>query len=250
MLLKQINSSGNVLGIQKLPKALVNVQGGSNVTGLLMEKCDRDYFDDIYIKSSIDDRLMEMYQLLFGLSHLKQQGIVHGDIKPENILVKTVDRVKFVTLADFAGARNTKLAQTAKDVSQGCKTDPYILSTDNSAEKLTNDKATMIELFQQKDVAAMGIVFYCVLSEGVYPFGDAMKQDTFPEVLNFNPYPLMANNVPAEIINLIQEMLNPDYRARLTAEVAFTRLENYLLKSKPDIYQKIQTQFHNQPQVR
>ncbi|KAG2023121.1 STE/STE11 protein kinase, variant 2 [Coprinopsis cinerea AmutBmut pab1-1] len=51
-----------------------------------------------------DERILQLYtvQMLDGLSYLHSQGIVHRDIKPDNILLDQLGRIKFV---DFGAAK-------------------------------------------------------------------------------------------------------------------------------------------------
>lgn len=69
---------------------------------------------------SLDTKIFLFYQLANGLRFLRDQGIVHNDVKPQNVLLKVLtDRSKrmstfIVRLIDFGESSFIGLADTHK----------------------------------------------------------------------------------------------------------------------------------------
>lgn len=140
------------------------------------------------IKEAVDF----MLQLANGIEKAHKQGIVHRDIKPQNILVKADGSLK---VSDFGIAQ-------AGDALQLTKVDSVMGSVHYLAPELVRgEKASF-----QSDIYAMGILFYEILVgnppfDGDMPVEIAMKQlkDQTPDVQVFNPH------IPNTIVNIINK---------------------------------------------
>lgn len=133
-----------------------------------------------------------MLQLSYGISKAHAQGIVHRDIKPQNVLVKSDGTIK---VSDFGIAQ-------AGDALQLTKVDSVMGSVHYLAPELVRGEGASF----QSDIYAMGIIFYEILTgqppfDGDMPVEIAMKQlkDPTPNVQNFNP------SIPNSIVNIIQK---------------------------------------------
>ena len=96
---------------------------------------------------SIDDSILLIQQLLTGLGNIHANGVVHGDIKPANVLVTDANRV---SICDFG------LASDANDKDPYCQmsgTPGYI-----SPEQLKGNTPD-----QRSDLYAAGLIFYELL---------------------------------------------------------------------------------------
>lgn len=140
------------------------------------------------LKESVDF----MLQLSYGISKAHAQGIVHRDIKPQNILVKSDGTLK---VSDFGIAQ-------AEDALQLTKVDSVMGSVHYLAPEIVRGEGASF----QSDIYAMGIIFYEILTgkppfEGDMPVEIAMKQlkDPVPSVKDFNP------NIPNSIVNIINK---------------------------------------------
>lgn len=131
-----------------------------------------------------------MKQLISATMEAHKAGIIHRDIKPQNVLVKDDGSLKMV---DFGIA----LAQDALQLTQS---DSVMGSVHYLAPELARGEAAT----QQSDIYALGIVFYELLTGEVPHHGEAPVQialkhmrDEIPSVLVFNP------SLPQSIDNVI-----------------------------------------------
>ncbi len=142
-----------------------------------------------------------MEQISSGLALAHDQKVIHRDVKPQNILVKSDGTVK---IADFGIA-------LAEDALQLTQSDSVLGSVHYLAPECSRGEQASI----QSDIYALGIVFYELLT-GKVPFrGEsaveiAMKhmREPLPSVLEFNP------SLPNSIENIIRKAShkNKDYR--------------------------------------
>ena len=125
---------------------------------ILMEYFNAKSLRKYDIKSD-EDRQKIISQILEGLSHAHKQGVVHGDIKPENILV---NRAKKVKITDFGLSRNTR--DIPQEVSTICSLiqsqedlDKVLMGTIQymAPEQLNGEKAT-----KKSDVYSLGLVLF------------------------------------------------------------------------------------------
>ncbi len=154
-----------VMGIEDKHKHEVFSLSSNNpleTTGFLITKYDMNLFDYITKENSQDEKLKITFQLIRGLLHLKRQGIVHGDLKLENILVrKDKDGNDHVHIADFGGAQTTDNITGVGTFSRlyipyqdTVKCQKLIDSKDPSSQK------QIIDMKEKQDVFAMGRILY------------------------------------------------------------------------------------------
>src|ERR1017187_2668919 len=105
---------------------------------------------------SLLDKVRIMTQVAEGLAYAHSKGVVHRDVKPENIMLLPDDNVKIMDFGIALGPnRNTNVTQTGGIIG----TPAYF-----APEQLEGLKAT-----QQTDIFSFGDVYYELLS-GVHPF--------------------------------------------------------------------------------
>lgn len=142
----------------------------------------------VHIQEAIDI----MRQLTLGIKEAHRNGIIHRDIKPQNILITDSGVLK---IADFGIAMIQSLAQVTESTT--------IMGSLHylAPEIVRGEKAT-----QQSDIYALGIIFYELL-RGKVPFNDeaainiALKhmREDMPSVREFNP------TIPQGIENVIMK---------------------------------------------
>ncbi|MFC4617296.1 Stk1 family PASTA domain-containing Ser/Thr kinase [Camelliibacillus cellulosilyticus] len=175
-----------------------------------------EYIDGVTLKTYINEyaplpsenAVYILKQIASAIEHAHQHGIVHRDIKPQNILIDEQDHVK---VTDFGIA----LAMTSATIT-------YTNSIMGSAHYLSPEQAKGGKATIKSDVYAFGIVMYEMLT-GQLPFpGDtpvtvALKHLNDPYVL---PRELMPA-IPQSLENIIIKSLakNPDQRYETMGDV-------------------------------
>jgi len=143
-------------------------------------------------------------QICRGLGHAHEQGVVHRDVKPANVLIETATGSAKVT--DFGIARNPLTgARTKTGIVVG--TPSYMAPEQGRGEK---------DLDARTDVYALGAMFYEVFTgRPPYPGGgiEVVRQHVSPTV---RPVPLTQVNpdVPAAVGSIIQRALDKDRSLR------------------------------------
>jgi len=158
---------------------------------------------------SLDEFLPIAIQCAEGLDAAHQQRIVHGDIKPDNIMLTASNRVKIL---DFGVARRFTTAD-ANEATQ---------SVGTLTQQISGTLAYMApEVLQQKpldgraDLFSLGLVFYEMLG-GKQPFLTDSFAGTLGRVLHTEPPPLSEVNrtLPASVADLVTKLLRKDPAAR------------------------------------
>jgi serine/threonine protein kinase len=109
---------------------------------------------DEKIPETYEQVMMVMRPLCQALQYANNEGLVHADVKPGNIMI---DKTGRVLLADFGIARMTEAATATM---AGAGTPAYM-----SPEQARGEDPT-----PQTDLYALGIVLYEILSGGERPF--------------------------------------------------------------------------------
>ncbi|MBK9378098.1 MAG: protein kinase [Saprospiraceae bacterium] len=154
---------------------------------------------------NLNDRKSEFYQeykfsrlaisVLKGLQDLHQNGVIHRDIKPDNILFDIQDNPK---LTDFDIVGNINKRMTAANW-LGAVKDIWGTAVYAPPEQLNHKKAFAYTK-PSMDVFAFGVTMYEVLSGGKYPFGpfeefeknpveyyEKIKNNKFSSLTHFRP---------------------------------------------------------------
>lgn len=218
--------------LAKDPVALLRFQREANATTKLShpnivevydvgEDHERNYIVMEYVKGRSLKELIQkrgalpkeeavniMKQLVSAIALAHQNGIIHRDIKSQNVLIKDDGTVK---LSDFGIA-------TAADAVQLTQTDVVIGSVHYLAPELARGESAT----QQSDIYSLGIVFYEMVTGDVPHHGDAPVQvalkhmrEEIPSVKEFNPA------LPQSIENIITKstVKNKNYRYHTAEEM-------------------------------
>ncbi|XP_060169582.1 serine/threonine-protein kinase GRIK1 isoform X2 [Lycium barbarum] len=107
--------------------------------------------------------------IVSGLMYLHAHNIIHGDIKPDNLLVTASGRVK---IGDFS-------------VSQAFEDDNDKLRRSPGTPVFTAPECCLGERYHGKaaDTWAVGVTLYCMIL-GKYPFLGETLQDTYDKIVN------------------------------------------------------------------
>jgi serine/threonine protein kinase len=157
-----------------------------------------------------EDRCKHIMQnIVNGLQELHSKNIVHGDIKPENILMSADEQI--IKLADFGFS---KLFTSENDLISSAYGTPLFTSPEACSKKKDfSGKST--------DIWALGITFY-ILMYGVIPYDNLymISPSNLYELLSSNDFQINfpSNNFSVELNDLLKRMLKKDPLERITLQ--------------------------------
>jgi len=161
---------------------------------------------------TLDEFLPLALQCTEALAAAHELGILHLDLKPENIMLTRTGAVKIL---DFGLARHVPRADSATTdhLTGNAGRTPAYASPEVLLEKEPDPRS---------DIFSLGVVFYEMLA-GRNPFRAESIFQTSRRILEETPSPLRSINsaVPLELENIIAKMLakDPAKRYRWAAEV-------------------------------
>ncbi|KAJ2233097.1 serine/threonine protein kinase [Coemansia sp. RSA 1286] len=175
--------------------------------------CDGELFDEIVAREFLaeNDARRVMLQLLLAIRHLNRLGIVHRDIKLENILLedKTSLRIK---LADFGLAKIVGEQMFMKTV---CGTPMYV-----APEVLTVRQIGRYD--NLVDMWSIGVVLYICLC-GFPPFSDELSPPPMRDQIIHGIYSFPSpywDAISEDARELVHRMLQVDPKNRITVDAA------------------------------
>jgi eukaryotic-like serine/threonine-protein kinase len=142
-----------------------------------------------------------------ALARAHAAGVIHRDVKPENIMLVPGPHGRQVKLIDWGIAQLTTVSRrlTQPDCSPGT---PCYMSPEQLRGEAVDGRT---------DLYALGVIAYEMLT-GDPPFDGATSMDIAVKVLR-DPVPPLVADVPASIVSLIMAMLEktPELRPSLEA---------------------------------
>ncbi len=151
---------------------------------------------------SVDRALNIGIQICAGIGYAHRAGLIHADVKPQNVLITADDHVK---VTDFGIAQALSLTQPQEKQSVVWGSPHYFAPEQASGETPT----------PASDVYAIGIVLFEMLT-GKLPYNGADQQelalahirDQVPHVMDFNP------SVPVHLDRIIYKVMSKEPAAR------------------------------------
>jgi serine/threonine protein kinase len=154
-------------------------------------------------------------QIAEGLGAAHRAGVIHRDIKPDNIMVVGQNGLEEIKLMDFGIARLRDGASTTQLTRSG-----LIMGT---PAYMAPEQAEGTEVSEKTDIYALGIVLYEMLS-GTVPFKASTPAAVLVKQIQEAPVPLrkLRRDLPAALERTIMQALEkqPDRRQRNADEVA------------------------------
>ncbi len=150
-------------------------------------------------------------QIAEALDVAHAHGVVHGDVKPENVIVQAHGRVK---LLDFGIAR--QLAEETLEITRQetvASADYGILA--GTLAYMAPEQLRGAKTDARADLYSLGVVLY-ELTAGHRPFPGPTATALMAQVLNEPPPPLekLAPSTPAELARLIHKLLEKQPTSR------------------------------------
>lgn len=176
-------------------------------------------------------------QIAAALAAAHSAGIVHRDVKPENVMVKNDGLVKVL---DFGLAKRTALpigAASQASTRVLVNTDPgMVLGT---VSYMSPEQVRGLEVDARTDIWSLGVVLYEMVT-GRAPFSGVTASDVIASVLTAEPPPLgqYAEDVPAELEQIVTKALRKESEQRYQT-VGDMALDLKSLKEKLELLDKL-----------
>jgi tetratricopeptide (TPR) repeat protein len=153
----------------------------------------------------VEEALQVVIQAAEALAAAHEKGIVHGDIKPENIMLTPTGGVKVL---DFGVARHMPRSDPSAETSDGATTEPGVVDAPHGTmaymapELLRNEQGD-----GRSDIFSLGVVLYEVLA-GRHPFLQPDRKATEDRILHKDVPPVhCGRTIDAELNRILRRML-------------------------------------------
>lgn len=155
-----------------------------------------------------------VYQACLGLDAAHMAGIVHRDVKPENLFVTDAgDGTDLVKVLDF-GIAKLRLPDASAVTGSGASMGTFFYM---SPEQIRD--AGKVD--QRTDIWALGVVLYELLT-GKKPFDGADALQVIYRIVNENPEPVdrLRDGLPGQLVKIIQRAMNKSHDERFESAPA------------------------------
>lgn len=155
-------------------------------------------------KHDVPKRLEIVEGICRAMAHAHERGVIHRDLKPQNVLLDSKDKPKVVDFG-LAKVKDDEVSLTRTNTALGT---PFYMSP----EQHKNAKG----IDQRSDVFALGCIIY-ECSTGVRPFTGETAAEVGHKVLTFDPpLPTKLNpgKVPVQIDAIVVKALEKDPNRR------------------------------------
>ncbi len=180
-----------------------------------------EYIDGISLRTYMDKRgaldfdefISFSEQILAALEHAHSRGVVHRDIKPQNILVL---KDGFIKVTDFGIAKVPEKSK-GKTISDNAIGTVYYISPEQAAGKSTDSRS---------DLYSCGVLMY-EMATGRLPFDDERPISILMMQIHDKPLPprKISKHIPRGLERLILTMMEKDPRRRYqTAKDVFIQI--------------------------
>ena len=162
---------------------------------------------ELFFSLSIQQRLDLFKIIVYSFYGLEKNNVVHGDVKPENLLLKKVNKHFVSKLIDLESA-----FFSSNPPERGCivGTDPY--SSPELIDYNDEDSDIKYELSPKSDIFSLGVILYELVC-GEYPISTLENAYAF-EISKKGEELIFNSDCSKELQNLIISMLDLDPQKR------------------------------------
>lgn len=185
---------------------------------------------DIFCGLNYYEKILVLKTIAYALHLMHKNNIVHGDLKPQNILIKSVERhymAKIIDIDDsfFACFPPESITHTEPYCS------PELSFFMNDRDRWRDSVTTKTDIF------SLGIIFIELLSN-ILPILPPDKYDYAWEAIVENEKLELYNSIPQQFHPLIYSMICRDYKKRPSAYEVFLELKRleYKIVYFKDLY--------------
>ncbi|HZZ82559.1 MAG TPA: protein kinase [Gemmataceae bacterium] len=185
-------------------------------------------------------------QAALGLQHAYERGMVHRDIKPQNLMVVGSEKTAQISpsthqikILDFGLARfasetviETPTSLEPVDPTHDLTNASTLMGTPEYIAPEQSQSASTADI--RADIYSLGCTFYFLLAgHAPFPHGNAIQKVQAHRVLTPRPLKEIRPDVPTELVQVIERMLakDPADRFQTPAAVAFALAR--FVKSEP-----------------
>ena len=183
--------------------AIYALEESSGRDFIVMEDIDGNPLNDVISggRLGIERTIKFAIEIASGLEAAHSQQIIHGDIKPQNILITRNDQVK---ICDFGLAR---LGGKPSGADERTSSGTLAYMSPEQAQGAKPDKAS--------DIFSLGVVLYEIIT-GRLPFKGEYSAALIYSIANDSPAPLShyRDDVPATLQKVVDKALEKDPRNR------------------------------------
>lgn len=162
------------------------------------------------------------WQMLSAIEHMHSCGIVHRDVKPDNILIDEEANLKII---DFGlGNLYSKASRLKTPCGSPCYAPPEVTAVEQMVSGLEYDP-------EKTDLWSAGVTLFNMLA-GRLPFLDRNIKDLYKKIIDGSvDYPSFLSR---EAVDLLQGILRTNPRNRLSFREVFAH--SWMQKHKPTGY--------------
>ncbi|XP_046640495.1 serine/threonine-protein kinase 32C-like isoform X2 [Daphnia pulicaria] len=179
---------------------------------IVMELCEgslKDYAEGNLKeipKDSLDEKIL-LSQVALGLAFIHDKGIIHKDLKLDNILLKRQsNRLVLAKIADFGFAKELKLGKSEFSQTKHAGTENYM------SPELLKAKNGVYPASFASDVYALGIIIAQIALKGEHPFSAHDSWRIISMIEGLTPQNL--HGLRSELIDLIRKLTDKDPKKR------------------------------------
>ena len=150
-------------------------------------------------------------QTATGLAAAHEAGIVHRDVKPENIMLRNRDG--FVKLLDFGLVKLTEVSNATTDTEAPTRA---LVNTDagtvmGTVAYMSPEQARAKPVDERTDIWSLGVILYEMVT-GVLPFAGETSADVIAAIVKTDPTPVtrLVPDAPPKLEDIVSKALEKD----------------------------------------